>query len=677
MRLIGGFSNPAVAATLPSSVYGRARLQDADATADLTGQGWSAFMRGRKGNVDAPADLTSLGFSAFEQSLVGAASATALGLLTKWPVKHTSDYASLDAMITALGAGPYVVHVDNAIACAVNTSCGPNIQFVFEPGVTITVNTGVTLTIYAPEHLRAGRQRLFTLAGTGLVAFTRGGRVLPEWWGAVGDGNSTITVAPVGTDNAAALQAALTALAGTLGGVVRICASCYEYATMLSLPANVMLRGAGRGATLRFTGNAGVAITVPASGSQIVLDDLWISTSDHSLADGHQGAIGLRLQGTFSDLLVRHVGLEGFSTAGVDVTGDNNTIVLRDVTATNCGDAGGANTGAGLYSAPSVAANAVVIDGCHFIANNGWAIYHTGNGGGWTIHGGEYSGNMGGIHLGCINGLNLSGAWFESTTATKHQLEIDQSAGAYSTGVRIGGCWFGGDANADRIILDYCDGIVIEGNHFQTTSGYFVKAASVSRLLHHRISHNYGSAGHVFGDGTENSDAEVIEPAGQTARAGNGTGAITTGGVLYRSVSAVGTLADLNETILKTIPLSAYTLASDGAMLRITAWGTCAANANTKTIKVRLNGLGSSTLAACTGAYNGLGWRIEATIIRLGAASEDGIAVSTVGATIAATDMTTGHVGDLTTDLTPVVTGQNGTASANDIVCRGVLVEYL
>lgn len=72
-----GFYNPGTPATLPSSVYGRARLQDADAAADLTGQGWSAWMQAGKAKANAGAWLTYEGWGAFLQTRKGDANAGA------------------------------------------------------------------------------------------------------------------------------------------------------------------------------------------------------------------------------------------------------------------------------------------------------------------------------------------------------------------------------------------------------------------------------------------------------------------------------------------------------------------------------------------------------------------------------------------------------------------------
>lgn len=119
------------------------------------------------------------------------------------PWYRTSDYADLNALRTAAGAGPYAIIVNSNIAVTANLTLGSGIHLVYQPGCIVTVNTTFTLTIASPQHIVAGqRQTLFTLVGTGAVAFTSPGQVSAHWWGVTGDGV---------TDDTAILQAVVTA----------------------------------------------------------------------------------------------------------------------------------------------------------------------------------------------------------------------------------------------------------------------------------------------------------------------------------------------------------------------------------------------------------------------------------------------------------------------------------
>ena len=137
------------------------------------------------------------------------------------------------------------------------------------------------------------------------------------------------------------------------------------------------------------------------------------------------------------------------------------------------------------------------------------------------------------------------------------------------------------------------------------------------------------------------------------------------------------TAADTDETVLFTHSISARGLWKDGQALRIRAWGSNAATANTKQERIRLGGL-TGTVVCDTGApgANNKKWVVEATIIRTGAATQD--FCGTAIANGAAREPTVGSgTKDFTTALTLVVTGQNGTAAAADIVYEGATVEYL
>ena len=146
-------------------------------------------------------------------------------------------------------------------------------------------------------------------------------------------------------------------------------------------------------------------------------------------------------------------------------------------------------------------------------------------------------------------------------------------------------------------------------------------------------------------------------------------------GKLASAYADVGTPASTVETTLFTTTLAASQLAADGESVRMTAYGETAANANTKTLKVYL---GASVIAqnSTTTAPNGKNWKIVADVTRSGATSAvehvsiefDGVAaeidVSKAGATWANANVFS-------------VTGTNGTSTANDIILKQAIVEYI
>lgn len=162
----------------------------------------------------------------------------------------------------------------------------------------------------------------------------------------------------------------------------------------------------------------------------------------------------------------------------------------------------------------------------------------------------------------------------------------------------------------------------------------------------------------------------------RTLPAGGGTAIYIPSGVLTVSTTQAGTPASTEETDLWTYTLPANTLSQNHAGLRITVWGGTATNGNTKTIR-QYFGASVLTVNASTAAPNNNTWRAQYTVIRTGAATEQFLQqYSLVGSTgqfsviNSATEDTAGAI-------VIRITGQNGTAQANDIVFRGAIVEFL
>lgn len=96
-----------------------------------------------------------------------------------------------------------------------------------------------------------------------------------------------------------------------------------------------------------------------------------------------------------------------------------------------------------------------------------------------------------------------------------------------------------------------------------------------------------------------------VDSAGaEQVSAGTGTGLLTLGGVLCKGTGAATT--GTSEEVLATCTIPAATLATAGASIRVSFLAHTAANANNKTMKVRVGGIGGvvayTTVAA--GANN-------------------------------------------------------------------------
>jgi hypothetical protein len=143
--------------------------------------------------------------------------------------------------------------------------------------------------------------------------------------------------------------------------------------------------------------------------------------------------------------------------------------------------------------------------------------------------------------------------------------------------------------------------------------------------------------------------------------------------ILSTSTTQVGTDANLNEKDLWTYSLTAGHLSTNGHAIRFTAYGTLAANANNKTLK---GYFGATQCGALSTTASGSHWEIRCLIMRTGAATQNSGGVITIG--LGNTNVTHATPAEtLSGAVTVKVTGQNGTASANDIVFRTAIVESL
>jgi hypothetical protein len=155
--------------------------------------------------------------------------------------------------------------------------------------------------------------------------------------------------------------------------------------------------------------------------------------------------------------------------------------------------------------------------------------------------------------------------------------------------------------------------------------------------------------------------------------AGTGTAEAGIGGVLTVSTTSAQTTAVTTEEDLWTYSLPANTLSANNYGVRITVAMSSASNANNKTYRVYFG----ATVVAVRGAVadNNHTTVFTITVWRTGASAQKAIAFA-VGTSTAATTKTT-PAADTTAAITIKATGQNGTASAGDVVFEWAMVEFL
>ena len=141
------------------------------------------------------------------------------------------------------------------------------------------------------------------------------------------------------------------------------------------------------------------------------------------------------------------------------------------------------------------------------------------------------------------------------------------------------------------------------------------------------------------------------------------------------STTSGSTTAVVTEEDLISYTLPASSLDATNRGLRVKAAGTFAANGNTKTIRLYF---GSTVIMSnnVTTAPNNAGWELEYEIFRTSATTEKAIGSGTVGSAQQTTTYT--GVGEtLTGALAIKITGQNGIATANDIVAQILSVTFI
>lgn len=139
--------------------------------------------------------------------------------------------------------------------------------------------------------------------------------------------------------------------------------------------------------------------------------------------------------------------------------------------------------------------------------------------------------------------------------------------------------------------------------------------------------------------------------------------------------SDTATTAVTTQETLYTHTITADSIANDGEGICVTAYGSFAGNANTKTIKFKFAG-NAYVSNAVTTAPNGVNFKAEFQVLRSGATSAVGYGDLTVGAISQGIDNSKAGI-TWANDNDITIIGQNGTAAANDIILSMVIVKQI
>ncbi len=142
----------------------------------------------------------------------------------------------------------------------------------------------------------------------------------------------------------------------------------------------------------------------------------------------------------------------------------------------------------------------------------------------------------------------------------------------------------------------------------------------------------------------------------------------------YVTAAGPGTTA---EASMFSYSLPASQLANDGDAVRVVCWGTTQSNTNAKTVKLYFGNSSITTANAglASGAYNGVKWKLNLTVMRSGAATQVVMGEGQIGASPISI-YTNAGTDTLTSAVTIKCTGTAPT-SAGDITAQGMLVQQV
>lgn len=154
---------------------------------------------------------------------------------------------------------------------------------------------------------------------------------------------------------------------------------------------------------------------------------------------------------------------------------------------------------------------------------------------------------------------------------------------------------------------------------------------------------------------------------------GAGGGGSSSSGLIDADISTNGVSASTAEQILNQVTIPGSTLSTDIG-IKVKAWGTFAAgNKYLKTVKLKF---GNTTVATndIVTRPDGQTWTLSAVIFQK-ASGQEAIGEGFLGA-VAQTQQATQPDEDETSDIVVRLTGKSSSPIADNVVCRGLYVEF-
>jgi hypothetical protein len=192
---------------------------------------------------------------------------------TLGPWVDAAAYPSFSDAIDAIGATSATLLIASNQTVSANKTVPANVELAFIQGGSLVIASGKVVTING--GLNAGVYQIF--GGSGSVSFGAGGKVYPQWWGAMVDGV---------TDDYAAINSALSSFAAVTnrgGGTVMLTCGVFKYGTTLTIPMSVSLEGISQEGSVLWYSGTGTAIT--GGGHYFNVRNLHLTSLDTTTAN--------------------------------------------------------------------------------------------------------------------------------------------------------------------------------------------------------------------------------------------------------------------------------------------------------------------------------------------------------------------------------------------------------
>lgn len=428
-----------------------------------------------------------------------------------------AEYAArtcLDDAITALGStNQHTLLIPNPQTVSANLTITSNITLVFLGSGRIDPSAGVTVTING--KIIAPYRKIFGGAGTIAIGSGSVDCIVPQWWGAVGDGV---------TDDTSALTAWLAALGSgnydsTIVGVRRgfLPAGKYVHTSTLAIPNSAHVFGVSLCSVFLPTSAISTAVT-QATGS--VLEGVVIDGRNAG-----SGKIGLSIGAAslVNDGVTRDVICTSFT--GVNGRGGllGGAINWRLDTVGFWDNEDGLH----VFYAPVTAPNNILLSHCTFKSNDGRGLYQQS---GQNYHYDtclfEQNGTYG-IYLDNTGGYTLSNINFTAPYLEANQLDFASGAArhaeyqVYCQGTNItlnSGFFFGGGNDASALKLENAVDYVVDNPRLTnlanlisltgTSRGSFLNWQQANGEFNTTV--NDAAAGARFNDSIESTFTPVL-----------------------------------------------------------------------------------------------------------------------------------------------------------------------